>query len=75
MTPALVAVAGCLFEVHLDGDWAWTGVGEGVVTLIAAHPGRLRFRAEREGEATLTFTAAGGRTASLPIRIAPEDET
>ncbi len=83
----LVAVAGCLFEIHLDrepgaGHWEWTGgQDDGAVTLVAAHlpnePAeacRLRFRAERPGPAWLAFTAADGQVVAMAIRIAPESE-
>jgi len=69
----LVAVAGCLFEVHLDRPAEWVDDGAGAVSLIASHDGRrLRFRAEREGEATLRFVGADGQSAAMPLRIAPE---
>ena len=79
----LVAVAGCLFEIHLDrdpggGHWRWVDDGGGV-TLVGAHSDtdapdrcRWRFRAEREGETTLRFTGPDGQTAAAMVRIAPE---
>lgn len=81
----LVAVAGCLFEVHLDrapgsGHWGWDDE-DGAVTLISSHLAaeppdacRLRFRAEREGTASLRFIAPDGRLATMTIAIAPESQ-
>lgn len=84
--PSLWAVAGCLFEVHLPrreggNHWRWTPEDAAArVTLLAAHPPdeprdrcRLRFRAERPGEAVLRFESEpDGLLAELPVRIVPE---
>src|SRR5207244_1651694 len=82
----LVAVAGCLFEVHLDrppgsNHWRWIDDTD-AVALVGAHRAdepadqcQLRFRAERPGDACLAFAGGSRPPASVVIRIAPETVT